>query len=162
MWDSTILNAFSVQNMSKDNALHDAAKKGDLDEVKTLVTEFDINALGKQNATALYYAADNGHVDVVEYLLSLNPAPDVNLAFAVVTTFCMICLHDMYFSVYHDIFCSILFHLSTYWQHSSSLTLISLCEPVTFRSISVTVCHTQSRSISLLSFSFVPVMVFME
>ena len=62
-----------------DNALHTAAKAGDVDEVQSHVGKFDINAKGEDGGTALYWAARRGKTEVVKLLLNLNPAPDVNL-----------------------------------------------------------------------------------
>ena len=64
--------------MSDNNALHIAAKGGDLAQVQSIVSnEFDINATDEKDATALYYAAESGCVEVVQLLLSLNA--DVNI-----------------------------------------------------------------------------------
>ena len=63
--------------MSDNNALHTAAEAGNLAEVQAQVGNFDINAKGSGDETALWKAARSGHTDVVKLLLSLNP--DVNL-----------------------------------------------------------------------------------
>ena len=62
-----------------DNALHTAAKAGDVDEVQSQVGNFDINAKGEDDGTALYWAAREGKTEVVKLMLNLNPAQDVNL-----------------------------------------------------------------------------------
>ena len=62
-----------------DNALHTAAKAGNVAEVQSQVGKFDINAKGSDGSTALNYAAWKGHTEVVKLFLNLNPAPDVNL-----------------------------------------------------------------------------------
>ena len=66
--------------MPKDNALHTAAKAGNVAEVQSQVGKFDINAKGKDDGTALYLAAREGKTEIVKLLLNLKPAPDVNLA----------------------------------------------------------------------------------
>lgn len=59
------------------NALHAAAKCGNLVEVQSLVGNFDINAKGEDDGTALYWVAREGHTDVFKLLLTYNP--DVNI-----------------------------------------------------------------------------------
>ena len=63
-----------------NNALHTAAKAGEVEEVQSQIGKFDINAKGEDDGTALYWAAEEGKTAVVKLLLTLNPAPDVNLA----------------------------------------------------------------------------------
>ena len=62
-----------------NNALHNAAKDGNIAEVRSQVGNFDINAKGEDDRTALYWASKEGKTEVVKLLLTLNPAPDVNL-----------------------------------------------------------------------------------
>ena len=59
--------------MPDNNALHIAAKGGDLGQVQSQVGNFDINAKGEDGGTALYLSACNGFADIVELLLSFNP-----------------------------------------------------------------------------------------
>ena len=59
------------------NALHTAAKCGNVAEVQSLVGKFDINAKGEDDGTALYWVAREGHTDVFKLLLTYNP--DVNI-----------------------------------------------------------------------------------
>ena len=66
--------------MPDNNALHDAAKAGNVAEVRSQVGKFDINAKGDYGFTALNWAANEGKTEVVKLLLTLNPPPDVNLA----------------------------------------------------------------------------------
>ena len=66
--------------MPDNNALHDAARDGNVAEVQAQVGKFDINAKGVSDQTALWKAAGNGKTEVVKLLLTLNPPPDVNLA----------------------------------------------------------------------------------
>jgi len=51
--------------------LLDRARHGDLDEVKRLVEEecVDVDTKNEHNKTALYYACENGHAEVAQYLL---------------------------------------------------------------------------------------------
>ena len=62
---------------NKNNALHTAAKAGNLVEVQAEVHNFNINAKGDLDRTALCWAARNGKTDVAILLLSYNP--DVNI-----------------------------------------------------------------------------------
>ena len=64
--------------MSDNNALHTAAKAGNVAEVQSQVGKCDINAKGEDGGTALFVAAWNGKTEVVKLLLA-NSA-DVNLA----------------------------------------------------------------------------------
>ena len=64
-----------------NNALHTAAQSGNLVEVQSQVSNFDINAKGQYDGTALYWAAKQGYPDVVKLLLTLNAdanIPDVS------------------------------------------------------------------------------------
>ena len=63
--------------MPDNNALHIAAKGGDLVQVQSQVSNFDINAQGENCRTALILAAQNGNADAVKLLLTFNP--DVNI-----------------------------------------------------------------------------------
>ena len=66
-----------VHAADKGEEIRDAARAGDLAAVKRLIGEgVDVNAATKYGATALAYASDKGHIDVVRYLLE-NGA-DVN------------------------------------------------------------------------------------
>ena len=63
-----------------NNALHTAAQSGNLVEVQSQVSNFDINAKGQYDGTALYWAAKQGYPDVVKLLVTLNAdanIPDV-------------------------------------------------------------------------------------
>jgi len=51
--------------------LHDAAKTGDLKQVKALLKQgIDVNSKNKQGATPLHWAAFKGHVDVAKELIN--------------------------------------------------------------------------------------------
>ena len=63
--------------MPNNNALHIAAQDGDLEQVQSQVSNFDINAKGEDGGTALYWSARNGHAEIVKLLLTFNP--DVNI-----------------------------------------------------------------------------------
>jgi ankyrin repeat protein len=55
---------------TKAEQLQDAARKGDAAAVRKLLDEgIDVNTKFRYNATALFYACDHGHVDVVKVLL---------------------------------------------------------------------------------------------
>ena len=75
--------------MPANNALHNAAKAGNLAEVRSQVSKFDINAKGEYDWTALVNAAVKGHLVVVKLLLTFNP--DVNIPD--VSTLTMISVH---------------------------------------------------------------------
>ena len=77
--------------MLDNNALHTAAKAGDLAQVQSQVSNFDINARGEYDGTALYWAAREGYADVVKFLLTFNP--DVNILD--VSTLKMISVHHL-------------------------------------------------------------------
>jgi ankyrin repeat protein len=56
--------------LTKAEQLQDAARKGDAVAVGKLLDEgVDVNTRFRYNATALFYACDHGHVDVVKVLL---------------------------------------------------------------------------------------------
>jgi ankyrin repeat protein len=56
--------------LTKAEQFQDAARKGDAVTVKKLLDEgVDVNTKFRYNATALFYAADHAHVDVVKVLL---------------------------------------------------------------------------------------------
>jgi|SRR5687768_15762747 hypothetical protein len=56
--------------LTKTEQFQDAARKGDAAAVKKLLDEgVDVNTKFRYNATALFYACDHGHVEVVKVLL---------------------------------------------------------------------------------------------
>jgi hypothetical protein len=56
--------------LTKAEQFQDAARKGDAVAVKKLLDEgVDVNTKFRYNATALFYACDHGHLDVVKVLL---------------------------------------------------------------------------------------------
>jgi hypothetical protein len=56
--------------LTKADQLQDAARKGDAVAVKRLLDEgVDVNTKFRYNATAIFYACDAGHVEVVKVLL---------------------------------------------------------------------------------------------
>ena len=63
--------------MPDNNALHTAAKAGNVAEVESQANNFDINAKGEEEGTALYWASREGKAEVVKLLLTLNA--DVNI-----------------------------------------------------------------------------------
>jgi len=67
---------------TKAEQLQDAARKGDAAAVKKLLAEgVDVNTKFRYNATALFYAADHGHVEVVKVLLDHGAAMDLKDTF---------------------------------------------------------------------------------
>ena len=78
--------------MPDNNALHDAAKAGNLAEVQSQVGKFDINVKGQFGETALFKAAESGHTDVIKLLLTFNPPPDVNIVNVSIPKMINICL----------------------------------------------------------------------
>ena len=55
---------------SKADQLQDAARKGDAAAVKKLLDEgIDVNTKFRYGTTALFFACDHGHIDVVKVLL---------------------------------------------------------------------------------------------
>ena len=67
---------------TKAEQLQEAARKGDAATVKKLLDEgVDVNTKFRYNATALFYACDHGHVDVVKVLLDHGAEMDVKDTF---------------------------------------------------------------------------------
>ena len=68
--------------LTKAEQFQDAARKGDAAAVKKLLDEgVDVNTKFRYNATALFYACDHGHVEVVKALLDRGAAMDVKDTF---------------------------------------------------------------------------------
>src|SRR5258708_10410717 len=56
--------------LTKAEQLQEAARKGDAATVKKLLDQgVDVNTKFRYNATALFYACDHGHLEVVKVLL---------------------------------------------------------------------------------------------
>lgn len=55
-----------------------ALKNGELEEVKAIITAEDVNRTLEGGRKPLHYAADSGHTDLVEFLISKGA--DVNAA----------------------------------------------------------------------------------
>jgi len=76
-----IEKTISVNKKDKDgnNALHRAAKSGDLKKVEMLIEEYDadVNSQGQYDNTPLNWAAEKGHTQIVKLLLN-TPGVDVN------------------------------------------------------------------------------------
>ena len=94
--------------MPDNNALHIAAQgRGDLVQVQCQVNNFDINAKGEEDGTALYWSARDGNADIVKLLLTFNP--DVNIPD--VSTIKMISVHLLMYVIpipyflHHSIYC---------------------------------------------------------
>ena len=61
--------------LTKTEQFQDAARKGDAAAVKKLLDEgVDVNTKFRYNATALFYACDHGHLEVVKMLLDRGAA----------------------------------------------------------------------------------------
>ena len=62
---------------AKDERLHDAARDGDLDELRRLIAEGEnVNAFDDLGKTPLHYAAERERLDVARYLI--DHGADVN------------------------------------------------------------------------------------
>src|SRR6188768_1397295 len=62
--------ALAQAPLTKAEQFQDAARKGDAATVKKLLDEgVDVNTKFRYDATALFYACDHGHVEVVKVLL---------------------------------------------------------------------------------------------
>ena len=105
--------------MLDNNALHTAAKAGDLAQVQSQVSNFDINAKGEYDMTALCYAANEGRTEVVKLLLTLNA--DVNIPD--VSTLKMISFHLIYGFPSYLYYTLLSTHLGMYCHHSNPVTL---------------------------------------
>jgi ankyrin repeat protein len=67
---TAVLALAQAPPLTKAEQLQDAARKGDAAAVKRLLDEgVDVNTKFRYNATALFYACDHGHVEVVKVLL---------------------------------------------------------------------------------------------
>ena len=109
--------------MPDNNELHIATKEGDLVHVQSQVHNFDINAQGEGDKTALIIAAENGHAEVVELLLTFNPdvnIPDVS-TFKVKSVH-LICISPVPLSLLHFLLST---HLDTSCYHADPITLSS-------------------------------------
>jgi hypothetical protein len=67
---SAVLALAQAPALTKAEQLQDAARKGDAATVKKLLDDgVDVNTKFRYNATALFYACDHGHLEVVKVLL---------------------------------------------------------------------------------------------
>jgi hypothetical protein len=67
---AAVLALAQAPPLTKAEQLQEAARKGDAAAVKKLLDEgVDVNTKFRYNATALFYACDHGHLDVVKVLL---------------------------------------------------------------------------------------------
>ena len=110
--------------MSVYNALHIAAKGGDLVQVQSQIGNFDINAKGKYEETALIKAAESGHADIVKLLLTLGAdvnIPDVSTLFKMKSAQ-LICISTIPLALFNSLFPT---HLDNYCNHSNPVTLSS-------------------------------------
>ena len=58
--------------MPDNNALHNAASAGNLADAQSQVNNFDVNAIGKYDETAVFKAAEGGYLEIVKLLLTWN------------------------------------------------------------------------------------------
>ncbi len=66
-----LLGLTSACSLGKDDALIEAARKGDIAKVKTLLAEgAEVNHQDQYGYTALIWAANKGHAEVVKHLLA--------------------------------------------------------------------------------------------
>jgi outer membrane protein assembly factor BamB len=66
------------QSQAQSEALANAARSGDTAQVAALLDKgVDVNAKGRYGATALFFAADKGHLDVVKLLVARGA--DINI-----------------------------------------------------------------------------------
>ena len=67
---AAVLALAQAPPLTKAEQFQDAARKGDAATVKKLLDEgVDVNTKFRYNATALFYACDHGHLEVVKVLL---------------------------------------------------------------------------------------------
>src|SRR3954470_10403005 len=66
----TAFTLLQAPPLTKAEQLQDASRKGDAAAVKQLLDDgVDVNTKFRYDATAIFYACDAGHVDVVKVLL---------------------------------------------------------------------------------------------
>jgi ankyrin repeat protein len=67
---SAVIALAQAPPLTRAEQLQDAARKGDAATVRKLIDEgVDVNTKYRYNATAIFYACDHGHVEVVKVLL---------------------------------------------------------------------------------------------
>jgi outer membrane protein assembly factor BamB len=77
-WFLSALATAPNQNEAQSEALANAARSGDAAQVGSLLDKgVDVNAKGRYGATALFFAADKGHLDVVKLLIARGA--DINI-----------------------------------------------------------------------------------
>ena len=104
--------------MPDSNALHTAAKAGDLAEVQSQVSNFDVNAKDENDRTALYWAAQEGFADIVKLLLTLNAdvnIPDVSTTHEMISVH-LICIYPSLTSISYPPFHMYCYHLNPVTQ----------------------------------------------
>ena len=142
--------------MPDNNELHIAAKKGDLVLVQSQLSNFDINAKGEEDGTALYWSARNGHAEIVKLLLTFNAdvnIPDVR-AFKIISVD-LIFIFPIPLPLFYTLLSK---HADTYCYLSYPITLSSRYSFLQFTVFNITSClrcHIPpSLKSLLLSFRF--------
>lgn len=84
-------------NAPTAETLWTAARRGELDNVKKAIAAgVDVDAKTNYGATALSFAADRGHVEVVQFLLSKQADPNVKDSFYNATPMTWANMHNQY------------------------------------------------------------------
>ena len=79
---TAVLSLAQAPPLTKAEQFQDAARKGDAAAVRKLIDEgVDVNTKFRYNATALFYACDHGHLEVVKMLLDRGAAMDIKDTF---------------------------------------------------------------------------------
>ena len=79
---AAVLSLAQAPPLTKAEQFQEAARKGDAAAVRKLIDEgVDVNTKYRYGATALFYATDHGHVEVVKVLLEKGAAMDLKDTF---------------------------------------------------------------------------------
>ncbi|CAA2998422.1 ankyrin repeat, PH and SEC7 domain containing secG-like [Olea europaea subsp. europaea] len=75
-----LIESGSIIDNKIDRFLHETAASGRIDLMETLClgyVDIDLNSVNSQNQTALHVAAIRGHVEALQFLLSIGSDPDI-------------------------------------------------------------------------------------